>query len=124
VVTHLQVVSVPVSDQDRAKIFYADVLGFEVKNDSQYGPDQRWVELAPPGAPTSITLVTWFPSMAPGSLKGLVLGTDDIHAAYAALAARGLAWHGPIQDAFWGTFATFDDPDGNGWVVAQSKGDR
>ena len=67
-VTHLQVVSVPVSDQDRAKTFYVDVLGFEVRNDSRFGPDQRWVELAPPGAPTSITLVTWFPSMPPGSV--------------------------------------------------------
>jgi uncharacterized glyoxalase superfamily protein PhnB len=124
VVTHLQVVSVPVGDQDRAKAFYTEVLGFEVKGDMAYGSDQRWVELAPPGAPTSITLVTWFPSMAPGSLKGLVLNTDDIHATYDELAARGLTWHGPIQDEFWGTFATFDDPDGNGWVVAQSKGDR
>jgi uncharacterized glyoxalase superfamily protein PhnB len=124
VVTQLQVVSVPVSDQDCAKRFYADVLGFDVKSDAPYGPDQRWVELAPPGGAASITLVTWFPSMPPGSLKGLVLATDDIHATYEALAARGMAWHGPIQDEFWGTFATFDDPDGNGWVVAKAKDGR
>ena len=120
-VRRLQVVSVPVGDQDRAKAFYTDVLGFEVRNDTPMGPDQRWVELAAPGDDTSITLVTWFETMPPGSLKGLVLDTPDIRATYDELAGRGLKWNGPIEDQFWGTFATFDDPDGNGWVVATSK---
>jgi catechol 2,3-dioxygenase-like lactoylglutathione lyase family enzyme len=118
----LQVVSVPVSDQDRAKAFYTDVLGFELRAD-QAMEGMRWVQLAPAGDAVSITLVTWFPTMPPGSLKGLVLGTDDIHAAYAELAGRGLRWNGGVEEAPWGTFATFDDPDGNGWVVAQMRRD-
>jgi catechol 2,3-dioxygenase-like lactoylglutathione lyase family enzyme len=121
VISHLQVVSIPVSDQDRAKAFYTDVMGFELRTDAPFGPDQRWVEIVPPGSATSITLVTWFPTMSPGSLKGLVLATDDIRATYGELEARGLRWTSPVQDEFWGTFATFDDPDGNSWVVAQSK---
>ncbi|MGH2586424.1 MAG: VOC family protein [Dehalococcoidia bacterium] len=119
-ITHLEVVSVPVSDQERAKSFYADVLGFAVIADSAF-EDQRWVQLVPPGSTASITLVTWFESMPPGSLKGLVLATEDIRASYDALAARGLQWNGPIEDASWGTFAMFDDPDGNSWIVSQSR---
>lgn len=116
---YLELISVPVSDQDRAKAFYTDVLGFELRADQQLGEEMRWVQLAPPSGSTSITLVTWFPTMPPGSLKGMVLATEDIHATYGELAARGLRWNGAIEEAFWGTFATFDDPDGNGWVVAQ-----
>src|SRR5580765_4239201 len=99
----VQIVSVPVSDQDRAKAFYTDVLGFEVRDDSPMGPDQRWVELIPAGSDTAITLVTWFETMPPGSLKGIVLATDDIRATYNELAGRGLKWNGPIEDQFWGT---------------------
>ncbi len=56
--THLQIVSVPVSDQDRARTFYVDVLGFELRRDGTFGQGQRWVEVAPAGAQTSLTLVT------------------------------------------------------------------
>ena len=116
----LQVVSVPVSDQDRAKAFYVDTLGFTLRRDNPMGPDQRWVEVVPPQGETSLTLVTWFPTMPAGSLKGIVLATDNIEADYAELSQRGVAFHGPIQKEFWGTFATFDDPDGNGWVLTQA----
>ena len=68
-VTSLQVVSVPVSDQDRARQFYADVLGFSTEIDSQFGEGMRWVMLRPPGGGTAITLVTWFDAMPAGSLK-------------------------------------------------------
>ena len=117
--THVRVISVPVADQDRAKRFYVDVLGFEVRLEAPFEGGQRWVEVAPPGAETSLTLVTWFPAMPPGSLTGLVLGCDDIDATYAQLAERGVPFAGPIEDAPWGRFTTFDDPDGNDWVLAQ-----
>lgn len=120
----LETVSVPVSDQERAKLFYREVLGFALRADQPMDEGTRWVQLAPPGGSATITLVTWFPSMPPGSLKGLVLATDDIHATFAELAGRGLRWNGAVEEAFWGTFATFDDPDGNGWVVAQVRRDR
>jgi catechol 2,3-dioxygenase-like lactoylglutathione lyase family enzyme len=119
VVSSVQVVSVPVSDQDRAKTFYHDVLGFEELADTSMGPDMRWVQLGPAGAQTSFTLVTWFPSMAPGSLKGVVLATRDIDAAVAELKGRGLELS-PIESAPWGRYATFDDPDGNGFVLQAS----
>ena len=66
----VSVVSIPVSDQDRARSFYRDVLGFEEVADTPYGDGLRWVQVRPPGSPTSFTLVTWFPSMPPGSVSG------------------------------------------------------
>ena len=77
-INKVQLFSVPVSDQDRARDFYVDVLGFELLADTEMGPDMRWVMVSPPGAQTALTLVTWFPTMSAGSLKGMVLQTDDL----------------------------------------------
>jgi uncharacterized glyoxalase superfamily protein PhnB len=111
------VVSVPVSDQDRARAFYVQTLGFEDKGEAPFGEGQRWIEVVPPGSQTSLSLVNWFPNMPPGSLQGIVLGVPDVEAAYRELAARGVVFNGPLADAPWGRFATFQDPDGNGWVL-------
>jgi catechol 2,3-dioxygenase-like lactoylglutathione lyase family enzyme len=76
--TNLEVISVPVSDQDRAKSFYAEKLRFSVEVDRGLeGGDMRWVMPRPPGGGTAITLVTWFDTMPAGSLQGTVLGCDD-----------------------------------------------
>src|SRR5208282_2386760 len=87
--TNLEVISVPVSDQDRAKQFYAGQLGFSVEIDGSFGESMRWVMLRPPGSGTAITLVTWFDTMPAGSLKGSVLGCDDLEKTLAELTARG-----------------------------------
>lgn len=121
-VRQVQVVSVPVSDQDRAKEFYLGVLGFTLLADRQFTPDMRWVMVAPPGAQTTLTLVTWFPSMPPGSLKGMVLETDDLDGDAAMLADRGVAVS-ELQEAPWGRFVTLADPDGNGIVLQASAVD-
>jgi catechol 2,3-dioxygenase-like lactoylglutathione lyase family enzyme len=122
-ITHVQLFSLPVSDQDRSRAFYVDVLGFELVRDNPMGPDARWVQVAPPGAQTAITLVTWFPTMAPGSTKGIVVETDDLDADVAALNAKGVTIEGGIQDQPWGRFVTFDDPDGNGIVLQATSAD-
>ena len=83
------------------------------------GEGQRWVQLAPAAGETSITLVTWFPNMQPGGVTGLVLETDDVEADHAELRSRGVNIT-PLENAPWGRFATFTDPDGNGWVLQQS----
>jgi catechol 2,3-dioxygenase-like lactoylglutathione lyase family enzyme len=116
----IQVVSVPVADQERALAFYRDTLGFEVKTDAEFGAEMRWLELEPPGGGPSITLVTWFDDMPPGSLQGVVLGTDDIVADHDRLTERGIEFTGPPAAQPWGTFASFNDPDGNSWVLVQT----
>jgi catechol 2,3-dioxygenase-like lactoylglutathione lyase family enzyme len=119
-ITQIQLLSLPVTDQDRARDFYVEVLGFEVVRDNQMGSDTRWVQVAPPHAQTSITLVTWFPTMPAGAVKGTVLETDDLDADVATLTARGLRIEGGIQQQPWGRFVTFDDPDGNGIVLQET----
>ncbi len=80
----------------------------------------RWVQVAPKGGATSITLVTWFASMPPGSVKGLVLETEDLDGDAAALTACGVRIECAIQQQPWGRFVTFDDPDGNGIVLQET----
>ena len=114
--THVQLLSVPVADQDRARDFYVNTLGFELIADIPMGPDQRWVQVGAPGAQTSLTLVTWFETMPAGSLRGLVIESDDLTADIEALGARGLAVS-DVQAAPWGQFVTSADPDGNGLIL-------
>lgn len=121
-ITNLSVVSVPVTDQDRAKSFYAEKLGFAAEVDGSFGEGMRWVMLRPPGSATAITLVTWFDTMPAGSLKGSVLSCDDLDKTLADLAARGVGFNEhEVQEAPWGRWKTFDDPDGNGWVLQQDN---
>jgi catechol 2,3-dioxygenase-like lactoylglutathione lyase family enzyme len=119
-ITHLQLMSVPVTDQDRARDFYVDVLGFTLVRDNHMGPAQRWVQVAPKGAATSITLVNWFEAMPAGSVGGLVLESDDLDADIARLADRGVPVS-DVQDEPWGRYVTLKDPDGNGLVLQTTK---
>src|SRR5437868_11116834 len=109
----ISVISVPVSDQERAKTFYAEVLGFDVLADMPFGPDRRWVQLAPQGAQTSITLVNWFDELVPDTLRGNVIEVADLAEAKAELGARGLSFAGADMETPWGRCAAFHDPDGN-----------
>ena len=119
-VKRLEVVSIPVSDQERAKRFYAEQLGFAVVNDAPFGAGQRWVQLSPgQGAQTTITLVNWLEAMPPGSAQGHVLEVANLEAARDALRGRGVEVD-EVQDTPWGKFAGFSDPDGNGWVLHQA----
>jgi catechol 2,3-dioxygenase-like lactoylglutathione lyase family enzyme len=118
-ISKVQVVSVPVSDPDRAKDFYVNVLGMELLQDMPMSESMRWIQVSPKGSEASITLVTWFDSMPPGSLKGLVLETSDMEATLDDLATRGFVIDSGVDDQPWGRFVTFDDPDGNGIVLRQ-----
>lgn len=127
----LELVLVPVSDIDRAKAFYMDQVGFNLDVDHSAGEDFRVVQLTPPGSACSITLLK-NPPMAPGSLKGLHLVVPDIEAARKELVERGVK----VSDLFhfdaggqqpgpdparqdYNTFLSFDDPEGNGWLVQE-----
>ncbi|MEV6631829.1 VOC family protein [Actinoplanes sp. NPDC051470] len=116
-ITHIDVVSLPVGDPERARDFYVGTLGFELVRQTPMGPAQQWIQVAPPGGHTSITLVTWFDTMPAGSLQGLVLRADDIDAEVAALTGKGVAIPEGVQDAPWGRYAVFADPDGNRLVL-------
>ncbi|MGP0030649.1 MAG: VOC family protein [Acidimicrobiales bacterium] len=117
-ISHVQLFSIPVSDQDVARDFYVDTLGFELMADTDMGP-MRWVQVRPPGSATSLTLVTWFPTMPAGSLKGTVLESSALEDDIATFKAKGVVI-GEIESAPWGRWVSFDDPDGNGIVLQET----
>lgn len=118
-INHIDILSLPVTDQQRAKDFYVEKLGFVVVRDTPYMGDTRWIQVGPAGAQTSLTLVTWFEGMPAGSLYGMVLSTDDVDDAHKTLTERGVAVTA-VESAPWGRYFTFSDPDGNGWVMQQN----
>ena len=120
VVENVAVVSVPVSDQERAKSFYVERLGMKLIRDDSSVPGMRWVQVAPPGGGTQLSLVTWFESMPAGCLRGLVLHLADLQGTYDALVKEGIRFDGPPIKQPWATETTVYDPDGNGIVLQQA----
>lgn len=116
--TSFEILSVPVSDQEASKRFYCDVLGFDLVREMPMGPATKWIQLSPKGCSTTIALVTWFDSMRPGGLQGVMLNSDDIEGDHRNLSGRGLGIS-DIKHEPWGKYATFSDPDGNGWIIRQ-----
>ena len=136
----LEVVIVPVSDVDRAKAFY-EKLGFRLDIDVANG-NFRGIQFTPPQSEASIIFGKGVTSAKPGSIDQLVLAVDDIDAARSDLIARGVdvseVFHyagGPFNNAVenprvggrdpqgrsYFSFASFEDPDGNGWLLQEIK---
>lgn len=114
------IISLPVEDQQRAKEFFCETLGFEVVRDNDFmGENQRWIELRPVGAETSIVLTTWL-GIPAGSLKGTVILVDDIQATLDMLRSKG-AENLQREDAPWGSYVQLDDTEGNGWVIQETN---
>jgi catechol 2,3-dioxygenase-like lactoylglutathione lyase family enzyme len=136
-----EVVVIPVSDVDRAKGFYTK-LGWRLDADFRSDNGFRIVQLTPPGSGCSVQFGANITSAAPGSAQGLYLAVSDIDAARDELVARGVhvsdVFHsgtpgaqfqpegtrgrvtGPAPDhATYNSFATFSDPDGNGWLLQE-----
>jgi len=137
----LEVVVVPVSDVDRAKRFY-EALGWRLDADLAVDDGYRIVQLTPPGSACSIIFGKGLTSAQPGSSEGLQLSVYDIDETRADLTERGVdvsetfhdvtgVFHhagtegrvsGPAPEhASYGSFASFSDPDGNGWVLQEIK---
>jgi catechol 2,3-dioxygenase-like lactoylglutathione lyase family enzyme len=114
----LELVTVPVSDVDRAKAFYTDQVGFHADHDHRLSDALRFVQLTPPGSACSIAIGTGLSTAAPGSAPNLQLVVGDIGAARSELAQRGVQVS-DVQDFPWGRFVFFSDPDGNRWSVQQ-----
>lgn len=112
----LELVNVPVSDVDRAKAFYVDKVGFHLDHDHQVNDQIRFVQLTPPGSACSISIGSGLTTAEPGSVQGLQVVVDDIHAARDELAERGVDVS-EVSEFPWGSFVFFSDPDGNAWNV-------
>jgi catechol 2,3-dioxygenase-like lactoylglutathione lyase family enzyme len=114
----LELITVPVSDVDRAKAFYVDQAGFNADHDHRVSDHLRFVQLTPPGSACSISIGDGLTDAAPGSAAGLQIVVADADAARDELTARGLDV-GEVRDMPWGRFVFFADPDGNRWAVQQ-----
>jgi predicted enzyme related to lactoylglutathione lyase len=113
----LELVSIPVTDVDRAKAFYTERAGFDADHDHRVSDELRFVQLTPPGSACSIALGTGITESPPGSAQ-VQLVVADVHAARAELVERG-AELSEVQEFPWGSFVFFADPDGNRWAVQQ-----
>lgn len=130
----LELVVIPVSDVDRAKSFYVDKVGFVEDVDFRASEQFRVVQLTPPGSACSITIGTGLTQVAPGTYQGLHLVVADIEAARGYLVARGVEVSEPFHFGAegqtaglhpdrvdYGSYLSFSDPDGNGWLVQEVR---
>jgi len=128
----LELIVVPVTDVDRAKSFYLDRLGFELAVDHSPSDSFRIVQMTPRGSACSIAFGKGLQGGEPGSTKGLHLVVSDIEAAREELAGRGAPVSGlfhfedgkqadgpDAERSDYNTFFSFDDPDGNAWLVQE-----
>jgi catechol 2,3-dioxygenase-like lactoylglutathione lyase family enzyme len=120
-IQHVGTVMVPVSDQDKALEFYTETLGFETRTDTPYGDGDRWVEVAPEGAETTVALVPPREGESVGIQTRTGFTTEDIDADHADLEARGvdvdpevMRMGDPVPPMFF-----FRDPDGNNFLIVQ-----
>ena len=114
----IELVTIPVSDVDRAKAFYTEKVGFNADHDHRVSDEVRFVQLTPPGSACSIALGTGISQSQPGSVQGIQMVVSDINAARAELLERKVQVS-EVQEFAWGSFVFFSDPDGNGWAVQQ-----
>lgn len=115
-ISRIRTVTVLVADQDRAKDFYVDTLGFQPRADRVVG-DNRWLEVAPADGGAAFVLLRPFPGMSPGTARGIILDSDDLDADCSRLRDAGVDVDGP-RDLPWGRQAVFSDPDGNSFVLS------
>jgi len=118
-ITQVGTVAVPTVDQDRSLAFYTGVLGFEITRDVPFGDGQRWIEVAPPAAGTTIALAPQGSSPV-GVDTGIRLTTDDAEGDHAALVARAVDVDEEIL-RYPGVppMFTLRDPDGNTLYIVQ-----
>ncbi len=114
----IEVVTVPVSDPDVAKQFYVEKLGFTLDHDQTVSDEIRFIQVTPPTSACSIAFGKGLSDMEPGSLRAVMMVIEDAEAARAELIAAGVD-ASEVDPQPWGTFVTFEDPDGNRWSLQQ-----
>jgi catechol 2,3-dioxygenase-like lactoylglutathione lyase family enzyme len=114
----LEVITLPVSDVDKAKAFYTEQVGFVADHDHTVSEEVRFVQITPPGSACSIAFGKGLVEGEPGSVKGLMAVVGDVHQARSELVGRGVDVS-EVDVQPWGSFVHFEDPDGNRWALQQ-----
>jgi catechol 2,3-dioxygenase-like lactoylglutathione lyase family enzyme len=119
----IELVSIPVRDQDASLKFYTEKLGFKVLTDQPYTPQQRWIELLIPGAESRLALFTPEGNEDRiGSFQPVTFWCDDIFATARILKSRGVEFEAEPKTEVWGTMAIVKDGDGNRFVLSSRRG--
>ena len=121
-ITEVGRVTVPSADQDRSLTFYTETLGFEKRVDETFaGGQMRWIEVAPAGGTTAIALTPPMGEFQPGRQTGIIVSTDDIEAAHAALKDAGADIDQEVQrmGAPVPPMFAVRDPDGNELAIVE-----
>lgn len=125
-------VGVTVSDQQRALEFWRDTVGLTMTKDVPMSPEDcggepggpspmRWIELAIDGADTTLVLtLPMGPEDKPGKFVNMAFWTDDLEGTYQVLKARGVPFSTPPTAQGWGSYALFNDPDGNTFCISST----
>jgi catechol 2,3-dioxygenase-like lactoylglutathione lyase family enzyme len=119
-ITGIANVAVPVSDHDRAVQFYCGTLGFETRRDATFGPGLRWVEVAPPGAETTIALAPLGDGHSAGVDTGIRLTTADAEATHAYLGSEGVDLDDILRMPGVPLMFSLRDPEGNSLYVVEA----
>jgi lactoylglutathione lyase len=117
-ITKIGTVAVYVEDQQQAKTFWTEKVGFDLVRETPMGPGSYWLEVAPKGAESALVIYPKKMMTNWSELKpSIVFLCDDIEATYERMRANGVAFEGELQKMQWGTFATFQDEDGNSFLL-------
>src|ERR1700716_3718860 len=115
----IKLVRIPVTEQNRARDFYTEKLGFTIITDQPFDEKQRWIELRVPKAETRVVLFTTEgEEKRIGSMMPMSYACDDIDKTYEELKGRGVEFEGPPQKQPWGKYAMFKDSEGNRFVLS------
>ena len=130
----IELIPLAVEDVDRSVEFYGQTVGWNVDHDTQVHEGLRFVQVTPPGSECSITFGAGMPQAEPGSYLGMHRVVTDIEAARKQLVDAGVEVSEPFhfgaegqttglhpERASYGTYLSFSDPDGNGWLVQEVK---
>ncbi|MED4583398.1 VOC family protein [Brevibacillus choshinensis] len=113
-------VAVYVEDQQKAKSFWTEKVGFEIKQEHPMGPDSSWLEVGPIGAETALVIYPKRMMKNWGELKAsIVFVCEDVQATYATMKANGVEFEGEPNKMQWGTFVSFTDEDGNSFLLKE-----
>ena len=116
-ITHVKFLSIPIRNQDLALAFYTEKLGFRLVTDQPLNDKARWIELRIGGSDTRVVLMAADDSRI-ASFTGSTLACDNVEKTYQELKERGVKFVSPPKQEPWGSYAVFEDLDGNKFVLS------
>ncbi|PLT32936.1 VOC family protein [Bacillus sp. V5-8f] len=117
-ITKIATAAIYVEDQQKAKVFWTEKVGFDVFAEREMAPGSYWLEVGPKGAETALVIYPKRMMKNWAELKpSIVFETDNVKESYQQMKDNGVQFEGGLNEMQWGTFATFKDEDGNSFLI-------